>query len=351
MRHLPPSPPDRPAPRRACTSSTAACDFWNWGEGTLRPACCTEHLLELTTFASELLTRHGIDHWLDYGSLLGAVRDGRLIPWDADVDFGMRARDAEAVTRLADAVAAAGHRLDTSLEGVIRFVYSEVNDAHVDVFLWEERDEMLLPLEDLSYAWPGMASRLAFPLRFVEPLGQATLHGRSFPAPQPAPALLRDHRYGPDWEKPARPIRSVGLYPSFDLDEMTPELEHLLERIAAGDERLAALRRAARRSDARAAELWQKAGLPISPPPRRLAAVRAEVPGAPAGPTFDRLAASVALLDQAIAEYDQRGAGLALRRGARRGRRLAEMLLARLQRRPHRAGFPFGVTAGDEDAG
>ena len=37
----------------------------------------------------EIFDRHALTVWLDCGTLLGAVRDGALIPWDNDIDLGM----------------------------------------------------------------------------------------------------------------------------------------------------------------------------------------------------------------------------------------------------------------------
>ncbi|DBA00091.1 TPA: hypothetical protein N0F65_000382 [Lagenidium giganteum] len=37
----------------------------------------------------EFLDKHNINHWVDSGTLLGAVRDKGLIPYDVDADFGM----------------------------------------------------------------------------------------------------------------------------------------------------------------------------------------------------------------------------------------------------------------------
>lgn len=42
----------------------------------------------LVDFAS-LMKRRQIPFWLDYGTLLGAYRDGDLVPWMEDVDLGM----------------------------------------------------------------------------------------------------------------------------------------------------------------------------------------------------------------------------------------------------------------------
>ena len=36
----------------------------------------------------EILDKHGVEYWLDCGTLLGAVRDGKFIPWDGDIDLG-----------------------------------------------------------------------------------------------------------------------------------------------------------------------------------------------------------------------------------------------------------------------
>jgi hypothetical protein len=44
---------------------------------------------DLFRVAVARLETRGIPYWIDAGTLLGLVRDGRIIPWDHDFDFGV----------------------------------------------------------------------------------------------------------------------------------------------------------------------------------------------------------------------------------------------------------------------
>lgn len=50
-------------------------------------------LLEALRELKDICDTHGIEYWLDAGSLLGAIRHGGFIPWDDDIDICMTRKD------------------------------------------------------------------------------------------------------------------------------------------------------------------------------------------------------------------------------------------------------------------
>lgn len=182
-----------------CTLQSQRCEFWAQGGAYVRPPCCTQHLKDLLFFTHDLLERHGIPHWLDFGALLGAARAGEFIPWDADVDFGVWIEDRERIRELEDEVVRAGHVLDMSEPYVWRIVLSSTNTQHADLFPW--RDDR----GTLRMRWPGYPDDAwSFPRRFVDQARPVELYGRSFLAPGPADEFLAGYRYGRDYLVPRR---------------------------------------------------------------------------------------------------------------------------------------------------
>ena len=51
--------------------------------------------VELLIFIDNVCNKHGIDYWLGFGTLLGAIRHGGFIPWDDDIDILMPRPDYE----------------------------------------------------------------------------------------------------------------------------------------------------------------------------------------------------------------------------------------------------------------
>ena len=55
----------------------------------LIPDCCRENLTLLLLETAEFLNDNDVRYWIDFGTLLGVLRDDGVLPWDRDVDFSM----------------------------------------------------------------------------------------------------------------------------------------------------------------------------------------------------------------------------------------------------------------------
>ncbi|GLE11304.1 hypothetical protein PINS_up023670 [Pythium insidiosum] len=79
------------------TTSSASCWHSDHTEPTLGdpPTSCYSRqavrriLIDLVLTTSAVFTHHGIVHFLDSGTFLGAVRHGSVIPFDQDADMGI----------------------------------------------------------------------------------------------------------------------------------------------------------------------------------------------------------------------------------------------------------------------
>jgi len=74
---------------------------------------------EVLSGVKEILDRHNIHFWLDYGTLLGAIRDKRFIPSDNDIDITVFNEDIPKLKELKQDFRMAGYEVfygDTDVE-------------------------------------------------------------------------------------------------------------------------------------------------------------------------------------------------------------------------------------------
>lgn len=62
------------------------------GEGTLLRKAQLR-MLDILIEVDKICRKHNIPYWIDYGTLLGAVRHSGYIPWDDDLDISMMKED------------------------------------------------------------------------------------------------------------------------------------------------------------------------------------------------------------------------------------------------------------------
>jgi hypothetical protein len=150
----------------------------------------------------EGLEQLGYGSMICYGTLLGAVRDGRFIDHDDDVDMAVSLKTADAAQEMKDLAAALkglGFRCRIIRASGLIHLTNPKRRVSMDLFPIIPTDE-----EHVSMFMEGMRIRpVARSLIF--PLGTISFLGHVFGAPAQPEGFLAD-RYGPDWQTPQRKI-------------------------------------------------------------------------------------------------------------------------------------------------
>ncbi|MDP3969977.1 MAG: class I SAM-dependent methyltransferase [Nocardioides sp.] len=162
-----------------------------------------EHVAPLLDAVEEVLAalgRAGVEAFPAYGTLLGAVREGRLIGHDSDADLGYVSHHTHPVDvvresfRLQRALADDGYVI-SRYSGAAFKVDVREGDGSVrglDVFGGFLLDGHLCLMGEI---------RTPFRREWIFPLGTTTLEGRTLPAPADTDRFLTA-TYGPSWRVP-----------------------------------------------------------------------------------------------------------------------------------------------------
>ena len=139
---------------------------------------CHLVMIRMMKIFDYLCQKHGINYWMAYGTLLGAVRHQGFIPWDQDVDIAMCRADynrflAEIITELPEDILfqspdnESGYDPRASVQAKLRDRYSNYymewearpylrwhNGLMIDIFVYD----YFLPLEEVD-AYNSPAAR------------------------------------------------------------------------------------------------------------------------------------------------------------------------------------------------
>lgn len=179
-------------------------EYAKWGDPMQNQA----RLRQLLGLTDDFLRAHQIAYWIDFGVLLGAVRNRGLIPWDHDLDIGLDAENFRRLVATCEGRDGAGPlKFTWACPHVYRFTLGE---TWVDIFEYERRGDHLCPALSIADR-EGDPCYADHPVADVQPLRELTIFGRTYPAPGNAEACLRRY-YGTFERYPRVPLFFLFLY-------------------------------------------------------------------------------------------------------------------------------------------
>ena len=101
-------------------------------------------MYEILVVFDEICQKHNLTYWLDHGTLLGAVRDGKFIPWDDDLDVTMPREDYEKFIEIAQEEMPNQYFLQTQkTDKYYQNFFAKIRDrSSTFVDAWEEKRDI-----------------------------------------------------------------------------------------------------------------------------------------------------------------------------------------------------------------
>lgn len=111
--------------------------------------------LEILAIFDEICRRHDLRYYLDFGTLLGAVRHQGIIPWDDDIDVSMMRPDYERFKEIAANELHTPYFLQTAYTDNFTMAFAKIRDSRTSAVEFPYRQDMnqgifidIFPLDD-----------------------------------------------------------------------------------------------------------------------------------------------------------------------------------------------------------
>jgi len=154
---------------------------------------------------TSILERHGVHYALTSGTLLGIVRENRLLPWDTDMDLMVSGEDQDALSAAIPAMRAAGLKVITRRMKVDLPPLKPNDYRIIKVYAGAIVIDLIAKYSDTwHYYWCVGKSKVLkrVEARFYDELTKIAFNGNMFWAPQDLEAYLTA-RYG-EWRTPVK---------------------------------------------------------------------------------------------------------------------------------------------------
>lgn len=145
---------------------------------------------------AKVLNELNVTYWLEWGTLLGAVRNGKIIPWDYDIDIGILVEDIDKIISFNSELNKRGWTFWTTNKGnIIRFNEAGGRIIHTDLFAWKRVGNEYR----VSYKEILRDSHIRL-IDELFPLGKIELEGELYNCPAD-PIKTVERAFGKDWKE------------------------------------------------------------------------------------------------------------------------------------------------------
>jgi len=169
--------------------------------------------LKMLHKVTQLLSTNGIDYWLEGGTLLGVMREGRLLPWDDDLDISITEKNGEKLRELLLRIWMMGYQVKLRRYLFDRYPFKKGEIRLVKIFNRQYGIFRGLVMLDIfvkkkvgnDYYWSVGNKKLTIkkvPAEFYENLDEVEFDDGLFQIPKDYSGYLKC-RYG-DWKTPVK---------------------------------------------------------------------------------------------------------------------------------------------------
>lgn len=153
---------------------------------------------------ADVLEKYSITYFLDYGTLLGAIREKDFIEHDNDIDLGIfdnLVGNYELLYKITKELNEKGIKLNAIWEqSAISFVFGDIS---LDLNRYVKQGD--------NYVLSLFGKKSIYPSRFLDSLFNIEFLGRVFNVPH-TPSALLESGYGPDWMTPIKDKKPNNLF-------------------------------------------------------------------------------------------------------------------------------------------
>lgn len=163
----------------------------------------------------DFLESNGVRAWIDFGTLLGAYREGEFIAYDYDVDMGIMYEDYKKIQdlriKIPKEIAEAGIIFGGLTIGPNKtplMMAASVENIKIDIYCWFRKGEF----DNLCYFWNKDKAKFVvykFPKQYHENLRKIKLIDREYYGPADTDNYLK-FVYGDNWNTRIKTGHALG---------------------------------------------------------------------------------------------------------------------------------------------